>query len=59
MAALTKEEQANRDRREMGRWEAMRDRGAGIMREQARQEKLAAKADKPAPQEKGGSALKV
>ena len=37
----------------------MRDRGAGIVREQARQEKLAAKADKPAPQEKGGSALEV
>ena len=59
MATLTKEEQGNRDRKEMGRWEAMRDRGAAIIRENARQERQAEKADKAAPREKSGPSQKA
>ena len=53
MPKPTKEEQADRDRREMGRWEAMRDRGAEIMRESARQEGQAAKPDRDRQREEG------
>ena len=59
MPKPTKEEQADRDRREMGRWEAMRDRGAGIARENARQERQQARTDRAEASEKSGPAHKV